>query len=151
MSEPTPVPVAPRGASSPASSTRSSASATSCPIPAVLFLILMLVWVLSWLLANVQLQPRSIRAAASRSAVKNLLEGTSLTAFMATMVRTFVNFPPLGVVLVAMLGLGVAEHTGFINAGAARGAVGHPEALLTPVLIAWACSATSRSTPATCW
>jgi aminobenzoyl-glutamate transport protein len=52
------------------------------------------------------------------------------------MVRTFVNFAPLGVVLVAMLGLGVAEHTGFINA-ALRAILGvTPRMLLTPVLVA---------------
>src|SRR5690606_30295422 len=43
---------------------------------------------------------------------------------------------PLGVVLVAMLGLGVAEHTGFINA-VLRAILGFtPKMLLTPALIA---------------
>jgi aminobenzoyl-glutamate transport protein len=30
------------------------------------------------------------------------------------MVRTFAEFPPLGLVLVVMLGIGVAEHSGMI-------------------------------------
>ncbi|MGO1719312.1 MAG: AbgT family transporter, partial [Luteimonas sp.] len=60
---------------------------------------------------------------------------SNLTDFMATMVQTFVNFAPLGVVLVAMLGLGVAEHTGFINA-LLRAILGvTPKMLLTPALI----------------
>ncbi|GAB3735237.1 AbgT family transporter [Luteimonas pelagia] len=106
------------------------------PDPAVLFLLLMLAtWGLSALLANVtfsELDPRS----GEPVQVKNLLAGASLTAFMAEMVRTFVNFAPLGVVLVAMLGLGVAEHTGFINA-ALRAILGvTPRMLLTPVLVA---------------
>jgi aminobenzoyl-glutamate transport protein len=106
------------------------------PDPAMLFLILMLLtWVLSALLANVsfsELDPRSGEAIA----INNLLAGSSFTEFMATMVRTFVNFAPLGVVLVAMLGLGVAEHTGFINAGLRAMLSVTPKALLTPVLVA---------------
>ncbi len=106
------------------------------PDPAMLFLILMLLtWVLSALLANVsfsEVDPRSGEAIA----INNLLAGSSFTEFMATMVRTFVNFAPLGVVLVAMLGLGVAEHTGFINAGLRAVLAVTPKSLLTPVLVA---------------
>lgn len=106
------------------------------PDPAVLFLILMLaVWAISAWLANVsfsEIDPRS----GDPIQIKSLLDGTSFTAFMAEMVRTFVNFAPLGVVLVAMLGLGVAEHTGFINAGLRSILAVTPKMLLTPVLIA---------------
>jgi aminobenzoyl-glutamate transport protein len=105
------------------------------PDPAMLFLILMFaVWVISALLANVQfaeIDPRS----GNPVTVKSLLAGAALTQFMADMVRTFVNFAPLGVVLVAMLGLGVAEHTGFINAGLRAILSVTPRALLTPALI----------------
>jgi aminobenzoyl-glutamate transport protein len=51
------------------------------------------------------------------------------------MVTTFTGFHPLGVVLVALLGVGVAEHTGFINAGL-KGLLSFTSAkLLTPMLI----------------
>src|SRR5262245_12712159 len=51
------------------------------------------------------------------------------------MVKTFTGFPPLGVVLVALLGVGVAEHTGFINA-VLKGLLSvTPRRLLTPMLI----------------
>jgi aminobenzoyl-glutamate transport protein len=106
------------------------------PDPAILFLLLMLaVWGASWLLAGVsfsELDPRNGKP----MAIRNMLDGASLTAFMAEMVRTFVNFPPVGVVLVAMLGLGVAEHTGFISASLRAILSVTPKALLTPVLIA---------------
>jgi len=105
------------------------------PDPAVLFLILMVfVWALSWALSGVsfsEIDPRN----GQPLQIKNLLAGSSLTQFMAEMVRTFVNFPPLGVVLVAMLGLGVAEHTGFINAGLRALLTITPRMLLTPALI----------------
>ena len=106
------------------------------PDPAVLFLLLMFAaWAVSWALSGVtfsELDPRT----GQPIAIKNLLAGESITAFFATMVATFTSFPPLGVVLVAMLGLGVAEHTGFINA-VLRGAMAiTPRMLLTPALIA---------------
>jgi aminobenzoyl-glutamate transport protein len=85
------------------------------PDPAVLFLLaLVITWVVSALLAPVNfsaIDPRS----GDPVVVKNLLAGQEFTSFLAQMVQIFVAFPPLGVVLVAMLGIGVAEHTGFIN------------------------------------
>jgi len=106
------------------------------PDPAVLFLLAMLLtWVASWLLSGVaftEIDPRNNEPIR----VKDMLEGSSLTAFMGEMVRTFVNFPPLGVVLVAMLGLGVAEHTGFIKAALRAVLAITPRLLLTPSVIA---------------
>ena len=105
------------------------------PDPAMLFLILMLLtWVVSAVMSGwsfSEIDPRS----GDPVAINNLLSGASLTEFMATMVQTFVNFAPLGVVLVAMLGLGVAEHTGFINALLRAILSVTPKMLLTPALI----------------
>ena len=109
------------------------------PDPAMLFFIaLLLVWVFSALLAPVQfaeIDPRNQEPIR----VQNLLTGTALAAFLATMVNVFVNFPPLGIVLVAMLGVGVAEHVGFIGAGLKAMLNITPRALLTPMLILVAC------------
>lgn len=106
------------------------------PDPAFLFLLLMLlVWGLSWLLSGVDfkaLHPTS----GEPIRIVNLLSGESLTAFMANMYRVFMAFAPLGVVLTAMLGLGVAEHTGFINAALRRILAITPKQLLTPALVA---------------
>lgn len=105
------------------------------PDPAILFIaLLLIVWLLSWLLSGISfdvIDPRS----GQPLQVRNLLQGRELTAFLAAMVRTFVTFHPVGVVLVAMLGIGVAEHTGFINAGL-RAMLGVTARwLLTPVVI----------------
>ncbi|MDF3126107.1 AbgT family transporter [Rheinheimera sp. 1928-s] len=106
------------------------------PDPAILFALLMfVVWGLSWALSGVtftDIDPRT----GQPFQVKNLLEGAAFADFMSKMVSTFVNFPPLGVVLVAMLGLGVAEYTGFINAGLRSILAVTSKHLLTPVLIA---------------
>lgn len=109
------------------------------PDPAALFLIgLILVWILSWLLSGVafgEIDPRS----GEPIRIVNLLTGDSLAAFFANMVQTFAAFPPLGLVLVALLGVGVAEHVGFINAGLKALLGVTPKALLTPMLILVAC------------
>jgi aminobenzoyl-glutamate transport protein len=106
------------------------------PDPAVLFLLLMVVvWAVSAALSGVpfaELDPRN----GEPIRIVNLLDGAALTAFASKMVSTFVSFPPLGVVLVAMLGLGVAEHTGFISAALRTVLAITPRVLLTPVLVA---------------
>jgi len=87
------------------------------PDPAVLFIVLLFaVWVLSWLLSYVTfslVDPRTQEALI----INNLMSGSAMTAWLSVMVTNFSHFHPVGVVLVAMLGIGVAEHTGFINTG----------------------------------
>jgi aminobenzoyl-glutamate transport protein len=105
------------------------------PDPAVLFLLaLIITWVLSVLLAPVAFSAIDPRTGAP-VVVKNLLAGQELTSFMSQMVQIFVSFPPLGVVLVAMLGIGVAEHTGFINVALRALLSFTRRSLLTPMVI----------------
>lgn len=105
------------------------------PDPAVLFLILMgVVWVASAALARVEFD--EIHPVTNEPIrVENQLSGPVMAEFLATMVETFVGFHPLGVVLVALLGVGVAEHTGFINAGLKALLGITARHLLTPMLI----------------
>ena len=67
--------------------------------------------------------------------INNLLTGQSLAGFLSGMVKTFTGFAPLGIVLVAMLGVGVAEASGFINTGLKKMLNITPAKLLTPMLI----------------
>ncbi|MGF1669713.1 MAG: AbgT family transporter, partial [Balneolaceae bacterium] len=46
----------------------------------------------------------------------SLLNGDGLRMIVENMVTNFTSFAPLGVVLVALLGVGVAEHSGLISA-----------------------------------
>ncbi|MBI4821422.1 MAG: AbgT family transporter [Deltaproteobacteria bacterium] len=105
------------------------------PDPAALFLALLLVtWILSYLLAPVtfsELDPRSKQPLK----VVNLLAGRELARLLADLVKIFTGFHPLGVVLVAILGVGVAEHTGFVNV-VLRVLLGvTPKRLLTPAVV----------------
>jgi aminobenzoyl-glutamate transport protein len=105
------------------------------PDPAVLFIaLLFIVWVLSWLLSYVSFDVIDPRSGESL-VIRNLLTGASLTEFLSVMVTNFSHFHPVGVVLVAMLGIGVAEHTGFINAAIRSLLNVTPSSLLTPMVI----------------
>jgi aminobenzoyl-glutamate transport protein len=105
------------------------------PDPAVLFLLaLIITWVVSALLAPVSFSAIDPRTG-EPLVVRNLLAGQEVTGFLSQMVQIFVSFPPLGVVLVAMLGIGVAEHTGFINAGLRALLTFTKRSMLTPMII----------------
>jgi len=105
------------------------------PDPAVLFIALTaVVWVLSWLLSGVSfdaVDPRSGQALV----INNQLSGASITQLFSVMVNNFAHFHPVGVVLVAMLGIGVAEYSGFINAGLRALMAVTAKWLLTPMVI----------------
>jgi len=51
------------------------------------------------------------------------------------LVTNFTGFAPLGTVLVALLGIGVAEHSGLIGASLRLLVLSSPRVLLTPVLV----------------
>ncbi len=105
------------------------------PDPAILFFISMVVvWVLSAMLAPVEfadINPRD----GNPIRIQNLLTGSAMTAFLSNMVTTFTSFAPLGVVLVAMLGVGVADGSGYINTGLKMMLSKTPLFLLTPMVI----------------
>ena len=105
------------------------------PDPAILFLLLLvLTWIASAILSPIEfaeIDPRT----GEPMRIANQLTGTALATFMVQLVPTFTGFAPLGVVLVALLGVGVAEKTGFINAGLKLILGRTSPSLLTPMLI----------------
>lgn len=105
------------------------------PDPAFLFVLaLMITWGASKFLAPIpftEIDPRT----SEPIRVVDQTSGKAMVDFLANMVKTFVEFPPLGVVLVALLGVGVAEHTGFIQAMLKGMLRLTPTYLLTPMLI----------------
>lgn len=115
--------------------TRVEVVGNKLPDPAALFILLLaIVWVLSWLLSGVNfdvVDPRN----GQPLVINNQLSGESLTQFFSVMVTNFSHFHPVGVVLVAMLGVGVAEYSGFINAGLRALMAKTATWLLTPMII----------------
>ncbi len=105
------------------------------PDPAIIFLFaLVTIWILSWALSGVSFSAIDPRTG-NPIVVNNMLSGDALANFLSGMVKTFTGFAPLGVVLVAMLGVGVAEHSGYINTAIKLMLKRTPKFLLTPVII----------------
>jgi len=105
------------------------------PDAALLFVwALAIVWLASFLLAPVEFADKDPRTGEPLR-VASQLTGPALIAFLTRMVRNFVEFPPLGQVLVVLLGVGVAEHTGLVNA-LVKAMLRHtPSRWLTPMLM----------------
>ncbi len=105
------------------------------PDPAVLFVIgIATVWLLSAVFSYVKFT-ETLPGKPDPIQIVNLLAPAKVADFLSKMTETFVGFHPLGVVLVAMLGVGVAEHSGFINAVLKTMLTFTPKSLLTPMVV----------------
>ena len=65
----------------------------------------------------------------------NILTRDGLFWAISSMVKNFINFAPLGIVLVGMLGIGIAERTGFIGSALKAMLMVVPAQLLTPAVV----------------
>jgi p-aminobenzoyl-glutamate transporter AbgT len=65
----------------------------------------------------------------------NLLTSDGVFWAISSMINNFMRFPPLGIVLVGMLGIGVAERTGMIAALLKLFMLITPASLLTPAMV----------------
>jgi aminobenzoyl-glutamate transport protein len=66
---------------------------------------------------------------------RNLLSVEGVYWLLANVVRNFINFAPLGVVLVGMFGIGVAEKVGLFGAAMRWAAAIVPSKALTPTIV----------------
>jgi para-aminobenzoyl-glutamate transporter family len=104
------------------------------PDPAVLFFYLILVvWLFSAIFSAMDVSVQDFKN--ETISVKNLLTGEAFAEFFSKMVGIFTGFHPLGVVLVAMLGVGVADYSGYINSGLRIMLSVTPKSMLTPMVI----------------
>lgn len=97
------------------------------PHPATMFFLLMLVIIfLSWIFdiydINV-IHPQTNE----QIHVQSLLNPEGIRWMLRHVVTNFTGFAPLGLVIVAMFGIGVAQHSGFIDACLRRGKREHPD------------------------
>lgn len=67
--------------------------------------------------------------------VNNLLNSDGISYIFESMTDNFINFAPLGVVLVTMLGIGVAERSGLIGAVLKGFVLSIPKSLITAGLV----------------
>ncbi|MBF1682879.1 MAG: AbgT family transporter [Selenomonas artemidis] len=67
--------------------------------------------------------------------VNNMLEPAALVTLLTKMVTNYTGFPPLGMVIVATLGIGIADGSGYINTGIRKILAVTPKRLITPIII----------------
>ena len=86
------------------------------PHPATMFFVLtMVVVLLSWIFEIYGLSV-TLPQTGEEIRVQSLLSPEGIRWLLRHMVTNFTGFAPLGMVIVAMFGIGVAQHSGFINA-----------------------------------
>lgn len=66
---------------------------------------------------------------------QSLLSAANLRSLLTEMAKTFTGFAPLGLVLLVMLGAGVAERVGLLTAAIEALVKASPKALLTPMVL----------------
>ena len=105
------------------------------PDPAMLFVLgILLIWMMSAACSFIDFT-EALPGQTEPIRIVNMLSLEKLAEFLSTMTANFVGFHPLGVVLVAMLGVGVADHSGFINAVLKTLLSFTPKRLLTPMVL----------------
>lgn len=105
------------------------------PHPATLFLMMaVLVALLSWWASAVGLQAAH-PATGEIIKVKNLLDADGIRWIYTNVEHNFVKFPPLGLVLVIMVGIGVAEGSGLFTVLVRQLVLGAPKRLITAAII----------------
>lgn len=101
----------------------------------ILFLgALIICWMLSFALSFVDF---SYIHPVTRDKIKiiNMFQAGEVTLFITLMVKNFINFPPLGITIVATLGIGVAESSGFVHVAIKKLLAVTPQRALTPVVV----------------
>lgn len=105
------------------------------PHPATIFALLaIIVVILSWIAAMLDftaIHPISKEVIK----VSNLLSGDGIRWIYTNVINNFVEFPPLGYVLVVMIGIGVAEGSGLFNIMIRALVLGAPPKLLTGSIV----------------
>ena len=105
------------------------------PHPATLFAILAVaIVVLSWVASQFDLSVQHPTTGELITPV-NLMSVEGLHRILTGLVTNFTGFAPLGTVLVSLIGIGVAEHSGLIGASLRQLVLAAPRYLLTPVMV----------------
>jgi aminobenzoyl-glutamate transport protein len=105
------------------------------PHPATLFALLALfVVIASWFASLAGLAVQHPTTGATVAAV-NLLSIDGLHRILTSLVSNFTGFAPLGTVLVALIGIGVAEHSGLMATALRKLVLASPRRLLTPIVV----------------
>lgn len=105
------------------------------PDPITIFAILAgIVLLASWLFNKIGLSAINPTSGETLEVV-NLLSREGFNQILTGMITNFTSFAPLGIVVAAMIGIGVAEHSGLITTLMKKTVLSAPAKLIVPVLI----------------
>lgn len=105
------------------------------PDPIVLFMMIAgLILVASWIFGMLGVSVENPADGETIAAV-NLLSGEGIVMILTEAINNFGAFPPLAMVLVVMIGIGIAEKTGYFEALMKRSLEITPTALIIPMVI----------------
>ena len=105
----------------------------SLPHPVYIFIILtVVVFVVSALCSSIEFPHPNT---GEMQHISNLMSKEGLVWFLQSMVENFVTFSPLGVTLVSMLGIGIAEETGLVRTVIKSSIAGAPRFLVTAIVL----------------
>jgi aminobenzoyl-glutamate transport protein len=113
------------------------------PHPAVLFFVLIAIIVL---LSHVfhllgtsvsyqQLNPLTHKTEGTTTTVNSLLSADGIRFIFTSVVPSFINFGPVGIILVAMIGVGLAEQAGLIQALIRKIVIVAPPSAMTAIIV----------------
>lgn len=113
------------------------------PHPAVLFLLLMALVVAASVAfqaagASVtyeRLNPETHTLELVTTQARSLLSADGLRFAFTSVVPNFVNFGPVGIILVAMIGIGLAERSGLVTAAVKKIVAVAPASTITPIVV----------------
>jgi aminobenzoyl-glutamate transport protein len=113
------------------------------PHPGILFLLLIfVVVVLSHILSMLdvsvsyeRINPDTHEAETITTAVQSLLSAEGIRFIFTSVVPNFINFGPVGIILVAMIGVGLAERAGLIQALIQKIVLVAPQGAMTAIIV----------------
>ncbi|WP_053362737.1 AbgT family transporter [Bacillus sp. FJAT-27251] len=105
------------------------------PDPIVLFFVLSGIVLLASFIAGIFNLSAVHPGTGETIVAKNLLDGEGIVYFLTNMITNFSGFPPLGMVLVMMIGVGLAEQSGFFSSLLKRAVVSTPKKIIIPSII----------------
>ena len=119
-----------------ASLTRLGQLGNRLPDPLTLFFLLSVaVVVLSALFSGINADVVSRSGAVETKSIQSLLSAEGIRWMLTNAVNNFIQFRPLGPVLTVMIGIGIAERTGFIVTGLKLLVTSVPNSLITATIV----------------
>ena len=82
------------------------------------------------------IDPETHKAVTTTAVVNNLLSAEGIRFIITSTIRNFLGFTPVGVILVAMVGVGLAEEAGLINALIRKIVIVAPRRAITFIIVA---------------